>query len=584
MTTAPPTRTPTKAQLELIEQDGSRVVEACPGSGKTWSIVARFQRQTEQRSRRGIALVSFTNAAVDEVVQRCSDATVLAPPNFVGTFDSFLNRFVSGPYLANRFRRYPRFVDSWRSIRAASFGFDGLADGLAFNLDQFDWNAGGRYAFDARRATGQWGPALRKTYEKNAAAINAFAEKRRRTLIQDSGIIASSASRRLASILLQGTDSQGEIWRQLLGGRFRELIVDETQDCGGEELSVLRAVLTAGIDVVAVADIDQSIFEFRHAEPKLVRAFADDIGRGTRLDGNFRSSPAILQLGGRLRLSQHSDKALGPERENSLPVQAVTFDLVTEVAPKVDALLSGLGIPTGSCIVLAHRRDHAALCANAPSSFGDSARAAMVIARAHRTLNDTSDPSDRRAALDRVELTLLRLAGFKTDGGAKEEILKEMGTTRRWLRDAATRLSLGSDPSIMDRRAYALRLRDVVRNLEWPSPITLENLGQRLATPPASDWNELAIGQATALRWSTIHGAKGKEYDAVALVLPQKLVADDDGRTCLDLWEQGIDGESRRVLYVGATRARRALILVVHSDHRSRVQELAGPDSIAAWS
>lgn len=77
---------PTEAQRELIELDGSRFVEACPGSGKTKAIVARYERLAGLGQRRGIALLSFTNAAVDEVTARCSDPTVLVSPNFVGTF------------------------------------------------------------------------------------------------------------------------------------------------------------------------------------------------------------------------------------------------------------------------------------------------------------------------------------------------------------------------------------------------------------------------------------------------------------------------------------------------------------------
>ncbi|MCB1258450.1 MAG: UvrD-helicase domain-containing protein, partial [Microthrixaceae bacterium] len=131
---------PTDAQRDLIDRPGSRFVEACPGSGKTKAIVARYERLTRARQRRGIALVSFTKAAVDEVAARCSDQRVLAPPNFVGTFDSFINRFITGPYLAKVSGRYPRFIDSWASIPGATIRVPSMTHGMDFKLDWFGWD------------------------------------------------------------------------------------------------------------------------------------------------------------------------------------------------------------------------------------------------------------------------------------------------------------------------------------------------------------------------------------------------------------------------------------------------------------
>ncbi|MBK7623000.1 MAG: UvrD-helicase domain-containing protein [Kineosporiaceae bacterium] len=54
------------AQRALVETPGSLFVEACPGAGKTRAIVGRFLRRVHEEPRKGVALLSFTNAAVDE--------------------------------------------------------------------------------------------------------------------------------------------------------------------------------------------------------------------------------------------------------------------------------------------------------------------------------------------------------------------------------------------------------------------------------------------------------------------------------------------------------------------------------------
>lgn len=53
--------------------------------------------------------------------------------------------------------------------------------------------------------------------------------------------------------------------------------------------SLLEPLKQRGITIVAVADLDQSIFEFWRSEPDGVRAFANSLGTSVSLDGNYRS-------------------------------------------------------------------------------------------------------------------------------------------------------------------------------------------------------------------------------------------------------------------------------------------------------
>ena len=117
--------------------------EACPGAGKTRAIVARFQRRVAEEPRKGIALVSFTNGAIDEVRKRCGDrADALLAPHFVGTFDSFINRFITRPLYVQQYGQTPRFSESWAGLKRASFRVPGLDRSMPnFQLDWFelDW-------------------------------------------------------------------------------------------------------------------------------------------------------------------------------------------------------------------------------------------------------------------------------------------------------------------------------------------------------------------------------------------------------------------------------------------------------------
>lgn len=574
---------PTDAQRELIEADGSRFVEACPGSGKTRAIVARYERLTTSRERRGVALLSFTNAAVDEVTARCADPAVLDAPNFVGTFDSFINKFITGPYVASKTGRYPRFIDSWSSIPGATVRVPTMQQGLEFKLDWFDWSGSGAFELERRRVSGQYANALLKAYDESEAAINKAATTRRVQLVRDRQIVSCAASRHIATRLLsEATD--GVAWGALLASRFREVIVDEAQDCGADELQVLGACISSGTCVVMVADLDQAIYEFRRAKPDDLRVFAGKLPPGPSLLGNFRSSPAVCRAGTALRHGSQSDEPIGPNQDNDWPVRVIEFSDVAEVGPRVRDLLDEYDLTPEVCKVLAHRGRDASVAAGATPSVSTAGHKVLRIARAHLVLRADPNPAHWHQAVSGIERLLVEVAW--TAGSPDLEhagsLAERLGVSERWLRTSALRLLHGARPD-RGRIDYTRDVRRIVQGLDWPSAVELTNLGNRLATPPQAKWDELAIDPPVSIPWGTVHSVKGREFEAVALVIPQQLIPDDDGKTCLDLWSDGGDGESRRVLYVGATRARRLLILAVHTKHADRVRSLldVGLDSTA---
>lgn len=569
---------PTEAQRELIDLDGSQFVEACPGSGKTKAIVARYERLAGTGRRRGVALLSFTNAAVDEVTVRCSDPTVLGPPNFVGTFDSFINKFITGPYVATTLGSYPRFVDSWASIPGATVRTYAMQQGLEFKLDWFDWTEAGSFELDQRRVSGQYRNALLSAYASASSAIDEAAVARRTQLVRERHIVSCAASRHTAMQLLSGTSSGGA-WQKLLSSRFSEVIVDEAQDCGAEELHVLQCLLDEQVTVTMVADLDQAIYEFRRAKPDDVRAFTAQIPKGASLTGNFRSSPAICLAGGALRFGAHQDVAVGPNETTDWPVRVIDFSTLGDIAPLLHTLLQDHGLEAEDCKVLAHRRNDAASASGAAASNPTTGNKVLRIARAHLVLRADPNPSSWRQAVVGTERILAEVASPSgtTDLEHVATLAERLGVSDRWLRSASLRLLHGARPEI-GREAYAIEVRRIIQGLDWPSSVELTNLGNQLAKPPSARWDELAIDPPVSIPYGTIHSAKGQEFDAVALVIPQQLIPDHDGKTCLDLWEEGIDGESRRVLYVGATRARRLLIVAVHTSHADRVRGLLVPE------
>lgn len=89
-----------------------------------------------------------------------------------------------------------------------------------------------------------------------------------------------------------------------VAGRYKEIMVDEYQDCSGVQEIIFKAVSKNGSNLFMVGDVKQSIYRFRLAEPEIflrkyksyqdVSEAEDGEGRRILLSTNFRSQAGIL--------------------------------------------------------------------------------------------------------------------------------------------------------------------------------------------------------------------------------------------------------------------------------------------------
>lgn len=92
-------------------------VAACPGSGKTTVLLAKLKLLVDRmplENGAGICVLSHTNVAVDEIRKRLSNyaGKLLSYPNYIGTIQSFVDKFVTMPYLRNIAGRNVQAVDN----------------------------------------------------------------------------------------------------------------------------------------------------------------------------------------------------------------------------------------------------------------------------------------------------------------------------------------------------------------------------------------------------------------------------------------------------------------------------------------
>lgn len=555
--------TPTREQQAVIDHVGSAFVEACPGAGKTRTLVARAARlAADDKDRRGVAFLSFTQAAVAELKSRLAAFGTLSQPvfpGFIGTFDSFLWQMVIAPFGIEGCETSPRLTPDTDGIPVQPF--DGAQ---TLPLGCFDRASGAlrrdeaaREGFAANRAAGAWETAARST----------------RARLRASGRLDFDDARAVVAERLADPAFAGRLGAALKG-RFREIIVDEAQDCNAEDLKIIRWMRACGLTVSVICDPNQAIYEFRGGLTSELGAFREEFDAGDRLpmSGNFRSTPAICAAVVQLRPPEHRrlrDEAREPQRFSSEPVHLLSYagkGVPTTLGDRFAALLEPLGVAPADAPVVASTRS-SAFKAIGQASGKPTEHRALRLARAVSDVHFAFDLGDRVKALARLHAVVCEIQARMTRGDY-HGYLAEAGLQDGAWRPDIIALARALRPQAEEApEAWLARARDRLQ----PGLVGGLSIAQRLPKP--RDWDKaLSNAPASASPARTVHAVKGLEFAAVCVVMTSATA-----RAILDHLEgqASADGEKEaRRIYVGASRAQRLLAIAVPNGFTSRLEDL----------
>lgn len=104
-------------RVEIIKKDSSCYVQACPGSGKTTVLLAKLvilANKLPFADGRGVCVLTHTNVAIDEIKAKVGPkADVLfSYPNFFGTIQTFLHKYVAAAALHHFYGSQIQYVDN----------------------------------------------------------------------------------------------------------------------------------------------------------------------------------------------------------------------------------------------------------------------------------------------------------------------------------------------------------------------------------------------------------------------------------------------------------------------------------------
>ena len=269
-------------QNEILDKqkNGIFVVKAAPGSGKTYTISKKaMDIINDWNFTGGLALLSFTNAAIDEmnsVFNKFDSSFEIQYPHFIGTLDSFINNYIFLPfaYLEMGCKCRPNLVGK---------PFNDWV-GSNYSEQQFieiTWDING----DITRVPGS---SLRNGDENNNHIIKA-----KKRLINKGFANRADAN----YIALKVLKNHKDICKLLIR-RFPYIILDESQDTSDIQMSILDLLVENGLsNLILVGDPEQAIYEWNNADPMLFEnKFKKWKKNSIVLSNNFRCSSSICKF------------------------------------------------------------------------------------------------------------------------------------------------------------------------------------------------------------------------------------------------------------------------------------------------
>lgn len=244
---------------------------ACPGSGKTTVLLAKLKILADRmplENGAGICVLSHTNVAVDEIKTKlvAYAERLMGYPNYIGTIQTFIDRYITFPYLRKITKRTLQVVDErtyaqhlW-TIVSSSTNYSTLS---AFVRQRFQQNRDNIVDIIDYVS----GLSIRdgNLHHKNQTARLAGSTSQsaqqyatvKQDLIKYYGLVTYNDAYRYAFEAIEKRPGLKELFSR----RFRFVFVDEFQDCSKVQCDILESVFDKTVcSIMRIGDPDQAIY------------------------------------------------------------------------------------------------------------------------------------------------------------------------------------------------------------------------------------------------------------------------------------------------------------------------------------
>jgi ATP-dependent DNA helicase RecQ len=370
-----------------------------------------------------------------------------------------------------------------------------------------------------------------------------------------------------------------EVRDRLLAG-FQHILVDEYQDIDQPQYEMISAIAGRTLDdadqklsILAVGDDDQNIYTFRGANVRFIRQFQQDYDAEVHyLVENYRSTRHIIEATN-LLIAANKDrmKTAHPiridRRRRMLDPGGEFARMDLSSRGKVRVIEVAYSSFQAQAVLDEIRR---------LNQIGASDWSGMaVLSREH------ADLAPIRALAERESIPIRWVAGRNAIPPLHRirelhGFLKELGKIRNEFKSAGDLLNIFSKQSGANANPWTQYLGKILhawRTEAADAELPVQDALEFIYEACAENRREFTFGDGVTL--STVHSAKGTEFDHVLVVGPWR---SSGGRHAQE--------EERRAFYVGLTRAKKSLAIIHRIDVRqSLAEEVTGPGVIRyAWN
>jgi DNA helicase-2/ATP-dependent DNA helicase PcrA len=255
-------------KMFIFSNDRSFDMVACAGSGKTTCLLAKLlllEKQLPFDGGKGICVLTHTNIALDEIKDKIGSGNKLfVHPNFFGTIQQFVNKFLAIPAYQCMFKRQPFVIDSdfylgkLKNFQLLSLTTKKRFYGLAKYSNRSAEDIYKNILFDfvhEKYTDGLYGKPI-YVDKTNSGYVEIDALKKN---ILKEGILSFDDAYRLAQWYLD----KYLFVRSIIRERFKYVFIDEMQDTAIHQLEILDTLFPAGkVIIQRIGDPNQAIYNF----------------------------------------------------------------------------------------------------------------------------------------------------------------------------------------------------------------------------------------------------------------------------------------------------------------------------------
>lgn len=256
-------------------------LQACPGSGKTTALLAKIYLLSEKmpfENNKGICVLTHTNVAIDIIKKRLGNKAdkLFAHPNFFGTIQSFVDKFLAIPAYLSIFHYKPYYIDTdlQRRRMETTYYLPKIDQNIFKKLRSYHDanNLYGNYTFNNKyvlidcvkreeiilkkpRTKDDWP-------EEEKDKIRKAAIKLKLKIWNEDKVLSFEDAYDFAKYYL----CKYPILKDYFSSRFKYVFIDEAQDTSGIQKEIIEKCFNDNVIIQWIGDVNQAIMNYNEEE------------------------------------------------------------------------------------------------------------------------------------------------------------------------------------------------------------------------------------------------------------------------------------------------------------------------------